>query len=98
VREANLEQLKALAFYHRMTLKDVLEVALSRYLRKERTEEALEVYTSNQREVRTMPYADPERRRQFQRLYKRKLRKTQEKINPLRAFRVYVCPRFPSRG
>ena len=45
VREANLEQLKALAYYHRRPLKDILEEALARYLRKERTEEALEVYT-----------------------------------------------------
>jgi len=42
-----------------------------------------------------MPYKDPEKRRQFQREYKPKLRKAQEKINPLRAFRVYICPRFP---
>ena len=42
-----------------------------------------------------MPYADPERRRQFQREYKRKRRKTQENINPLRAFRIFICPRFP---
>jgi len=42
-----------------------------------------------------MPYADPEKRRQFQRAYKRKWRKKQEKINPLRGFKIYVCPRFP---
>jgi hypothetical protein len=42
-----------------------------------------------------VPYADPEKRRQFQRQYKRKRRKAQEKINPLRGFRVYICPRFP---
>jgi hypothetical protein len=42
-----------------------------------------------------MPYADPEKRRQFQREYKRKWRKTQEKINPLCAFKIYICPRFP---
>ena len=42
-----------------------------------------------------MPYADPERRRQFQREYKRKWRKAQEKINPLRGFKIYICPRFP---
>jgi hypothetical protein len=42
-----------------------------------------------------MPYADVEKRRQFQREYKRRWRKAQEKINPLRAFRVYICPRFP---
>lgn len=44
VREANLEQLKALAYYHRRPLKDILEEALTRYLRKAGTEEALEVY------------------------------------------------------
>ena len=42
-----------------------------------------------------MPYADPEKRRQFQREYKRKWRKAQEKINPLRGFKIYICPRFP---
>ena len=42
-----------------------------------------------------MPYADPERRQQFQREYKRKWRKAQEIINPLSGFRVYICPRFP---
>jgi hypothetical protein len=42
-----------------------------------------------------MPYADPEKRRQFQREYKAKWRKKQEKINQLRAFKVYVCPKFP---
>jgi hypothetical protein len=42
-----------------------------------------------------VPYKDPERRRQFQKEYKRKWRKAQEKINPLRAFTVYICPRFP---
>ena len=42
-----------------------------------------------------MPYKDVERRRQFQREYKRKWRKTQEKINPLLGFKIYVCVRFP---
>jgi hypothetical protein len=42
-----------------------------------------------------MPYADPEKRRQFQREYKRRWRKTQEVINPLLGFKIYVCPRFP---
>ena len=42
-----------------------------------------------------MPYADPEKRRQFQREYKRKWRKTQGKINPLRAFKIYLCVRIP---
>lgn len=42
-----------------------------------------------------MPSKDVERRRQFQREYKRKWRKAQEKINPLRGFKIYVCPRFP---
>jgi hypothetical protein len=45
--------------------------------------------------VTIVPYADPEKRRQFQRQYKRKWRKLQERINPLLAFRVYICPRFP---
>jgi hypothetical protein len=42
-----------------------------------------------------VPYADPEKRRQFQREYKRKRRKKQEVINPLLGFKIYVCPRFP---
>lgn len=44
VRESQVEQLKALAYYHRRPLKDILEEALSRYLKKAGTEEALEVY------------------------------------------------------
>jgi hypothetical protein len=44
VRETNLEQLKALAYYHRRPLKDILEEALARYLKREKTEEALETY------------------------------------------------------
>ena len=51
-----------------------------------------------QRKVTTVPYADPEKRRQFQRQYKRKWRKTQKKINPFRGFKAYVCPRFPGLG
>ena len=43
-----------------------------------------------------MTYADPERRRQFQREYKRKWRKAQEKINPLRAFKIYLCLKLPN--
>lgn len=42
-----------------------------------------------------MPYKDVGRRRQFQREYKRKWRKAQEKINPLRAFKIYLCLRVP---
>ena len=42
-----------------------------------------------------MPYADPERRRQFQRQYKRKWRAKQAKIHPLLGFKIYICPRFP---
>jgi hypothetical protein len=42
-----------------------------------------------------MPYADPERRRQFQRDYKRKWRENQKKSSYSRGFRVYVCPSFP---
>ena len=43
-----------------------------------------------------MPYGDPERRRQFQREYKRKWRKAREKIHPLRFFKIFVCTRFPT--
>jgi hypothetical protein len=42
-----------------------------------------------------MPFKDPEKRRQFQREYKRKWRKAQEKIHPLEGFRIFICPRFP---
>jgi hypothetical protein len=45
VREANLEQLKALAYYHRRPLKDILEEALAKYLKREKSDEAMEVYT-----------------------------------------------------
>ena len=48
VKEANLEQLKALAYYLRRPLKDILEEALTRYLRKAGTEEALEFYLREQ--------------------------------------------------
>lgn len=44
VREDSLEQLKALAYYQRRPLKEVIEEALARYLRGEKTGEALEVY------------------------------------------------------
>jgi hypothetical protein len=42
-----------------------------------------------------MPYADVEKRRRFQRAYKRKWRAKQAKIHPLRAVRLYFCQRFP---
>jgi hypothetical protein len=43
-----------------------------------------------------VPYKDPERRRQFQKEYKRQQRrKAQEAVNPLLGFKIYVCPRFP---
>jgi len=42
-----------------------------------------------------MPYANVEKRRQFQREYKRKWRKAQTKIHPLQGFKIYICPRFP---
>jgi hypothetical protein len=42
-----------------------------------------------------MPYADPERRRQFHREYKRRWRKARAKIHPLLGFKIYICPRFP---
>jgi hypothetical protein len=43
-----------------------------------------------------MPYADPEKRRQFQKAYKRRWREKQAKINPLRAFKIYLCVRIPN--
>jgi len=42
-----------------------------------------------------MPYADPEKRRDFQRRYKKKWRAKQAKIHPLLGFKIYICPRFP---
>ena len=44
IKEDQLEQLKALAYFHRRPLKEVLEEALVKYLKKAGTEEALEVY------------------------------------------------------
>jgi hypothetical protein len=48
VRKAHQEQLKALAYYHRRPLKDILEEALTRYLKKAGTGEALEIYLREQ--------------------------------------------------
>jgi hypothetical protein len=42
-----------------------------------------------------MPYADPEKRRQFQRQYKRRWRARQARIHPLLGFKIYLCLRFP---
>jgi hypothetical protein len=42
-----------------------------------------------------MPYTDVERRRRFQREYKRKCRARQAKIQPLLGFKIYLCMRFP---
>jgi len=42
-----------------------------------------------------MPYKDPTVRREFQRRYKRSWRAKQAKINPLRAFKIYLCVRLP---
>jgi hypothetical protein len=42
-----------------------------------------------------MPYADLEKRRQFQREYKAKRRKEQKKINPLLGIKIYLCQRYP---
>jgi len=42
-----------------------------------------------------MPYADPEKRRDFQRRYKKKWPAKQTKIHPLLGFKIYICPRFP---
>ncbi len=43
-----------------------------------------------------MPYADPERRRLFQRQYKRKIRIALGKNSPLKEFRIYLCQRYPN--
>ena len=43
-----------------------------------------------------MPYADPEKRREFHRRYKRKWRAKQAKIQPLLMFKIYLCVRFPN--
>lgn len=43
-----------------------------------------------------MPYADPERRRQFQREYKRKIRIALGKNSPLKEFRIYLCQKYPN--
>jgi hypothetical protein len=43
-----------------------------------------------------VPYADPEKRRQYQRQYKYNMRKKQEKSSPLRLFKVYLCLKFPN--
>jgi hypothetical protein len=43
-----------------------------------------------------LPYKNPEKRRQFDREYKQKIRKAQGKISPLRAFKIYLCVRFPN--
>jgi hypothetical protein len=43
-----------------------------------------------------MPYANVERRRQFQREYKRKMRIALGKNSPLKEFRIYLCQRYPN--
>jgi hypothetical protein len=43
-----------------------------------------------------VPYADVERRRQFHREYKRRMRQAQGKQSPLREFKIFVCTRFPT--
>jgi hypothetical protein len=43
-----------------------------------------------------VPYSNVERRRQFQREYKRKWRAKQAKIQPMAAFRIYFCQRYPT--
>jgi hypothetical protein len=42
-----------------------------------------------------MPYADPEKRRDFQRRYTKKWRANPAKIHPFLGFKIYICPRFP---
>lgn len=41
-----------------------------------------------------MPYADPERRRQYNTQYKQRWRKAQAINQP--GVRIFICPRFPS--
>ena len=43
-----------------------------------------------------MPYANVERRRQFQREYKRKMRIALGKNSPLKEFQIYLCQRYPN--
>ena len=43
-----------------------------------------------------MPYKDPEKRRRFHKEYKRRWRRAQEIIDPLRGVRIYLCVRFPT--
>jgi len=43
-----------------------------------------------------MPLKDVEKRRHFQRQYKRKWRAKQAKIRPLMGFKVFLCLRFPT--
>ena len=40
-----------------------------------------------------MPFKNPAKRRRYHREYKRDWRKRQ--AHPLKAFKVYICPRFP---
>jgi hypothetical protein len=42
-----------------------------------------------------MPYKDPQRRKEFQRLYKAKCLIKQKIISPIRKVRVYFCQRYP---
>src|SRR4030042_7045118 len=56
----------------------------------------IEAQPTIEEEVIIMPYADPEKRRLFQREYKRKWREKQKKISQFRGFKVYVCPKFPN--
>jgi hypothetical protein len=44
VKEARLAQLKGLAYYHWKPLKEVLEEALSKYVKEEPIAKALKVY------------------------------------------------------
>ena len=45
MREDQLEGLKALAYFERKTIKDVMEDVLDRYLKRRVTEEVMEVYS-----------------------------------------------------
>lgn len=48
VREESLELLKALAYYQRRQIKEVVDEALSKYLHKAETSEAMKLYSKSQ--------------------------------------------------
>jgi hypothetical protein len=43
-----------------------------------------------------MPFADKERRKEYQRLYKARWRRRARKIGPLAGFRIFFCQKYPN--